>query len=148
MGEIANDGHLSPSLYRPGSSPLCHKLPCQLLSLFEDSPNPGALQMINVTSWKVRSGGGGGILVVGISKRSRRHRGRVFLAAPCWPADCVRVTFPIWLRPSVLRRELSRWHRRHGFDSLGWKDHLEEQMATHSSILAWRIPWTEAPGGL
>ena len=32
--------------------------------------------------------------------------------------------------------------------SLGWKDHLEEGMATHSSILAWRIPWTEEPGGL
>ena len=32
--------------------------------------------------------------------------------------------------------------------SLGWEDPLEEEMATHSSILAWRIPWTEAPGGL
>ena len=31
--------------------------------------------------------------------------------------------------------------------SLSWKDPLEEGMATHSSILAWRIPWTEAPGG-
>ena len=32
--------------------------------------------------------------------------------------------------------------------SLGWKDSLEKGMATHSSILAWRIPWTEEPGGL
>ena len=31
--------------------------------------------------------------------------------------------------------------------SLGWKDPLEEEMATHSSILAWEIPWTEKPGG-
>ena len=31
---------------------------------------------------------------------------------------------------------------------LGWEDPLEEEMATHSSILAWRIPWTEEPGGL
>ena len=31
---------------------------------------------------------------------------------------------------------------------LGLKDALEEEMATHSSILAWRIPWTEEPGGL
>ena len=31
---------------------------------------------------------------------------------------------------------------------LGWKDPLEEGMATHSSILAWRIPWAEEPGGL
>ena len=32
--------------------------------------------------------------------------------------------------------------------SLGGEDPLEEDMATHSSILAWRIPWTEEPGGL
>ena len=32
--------------------------------------------------------------------------------------------------------------------SLGQEDPLEEEMATHSSILAWRIPWTEEPGGL
>ena len=32
--------------------------------------------------------------------------------------------------------------------SLGWKDLLEKGMATHSSILAKRIPWTEKPGGL
>ena len=32
--------------------------------------------------------------------------------------------------------------------SLGQKDPLEEEMATHSSILAWRIPWTEEPDGL
>ena len=31
---------------------------------------------------------------------------------------------------------------------LGQEDPLEEGMATHSSILAWRIPWTEEPGGL
>ena len=32
--------------------------------------------------------------------------------------------------------------------SLGWEDPLEKGMATHSSILAWRIPQTEEPGGL
>jgi len=32
--------------------------------------------------------------------------------------------------------------------SLGWEDTLEEGMATHSNILAWRIPWTEEPGRL
>ena len=32
--------------------------------------------------------------------------------------------------------------------SLGWEDPLETEMATHSSILAWNIPWTEEPGGL
>ena len=32
--------------------------------------------------------------------------------------------------------------------SLGWEDPLEEGMAVHSTILAWRIPWTEVPGRL
>ena len=32
--------------------------------------------------------------------------------------------------------------------SQGWEDPLEKEMATHSSILAWRIPWTEEAGGL
>ena len=32
--------------------------------------------------------------------------------------------------------------------SLGWEDPLEKQMTTHSSILSWRIPWTEEPGRL
>ena len=35
-----------------------------------------------------------------------------------------------------------------GVQSLSWEDPLEKGMATHSSILAWRIPWTEDPGGL
>ena len=32
--------------------------------------------------------------------------------------------------------------------SLGWEDPLEREMATHSSILAWEVPWTEEPSGL
>ena len=32
--------------------------------------------------------------------------------------------------------------------SLSWEDPLEKEMATHSRILAWEIPWTEEPGGL
>ena len=32
--------------------------------------------------------------------------------------------------------------------SLGWEDPLEKKMATHSSVLAWEITWTEEPGGL
>jgi len=32
--------------------------------------------------------------------------------------------------------------------SLGWEDPLTEEMATHSSVLAWKIPWTEKPGRL
>ena len=35
-----------------------------------------------------------------------------------------------------------------GIQPLGREDPMEKEMATHSSILAWRIPWTEEPGGL
>ena len=41
-----------------------------------------------------------------------------------------------------------RRHRRCRFKTQGQEDPLEEQMATHSGILAWEIPWTEEPGGL
>ena len=41
-----------------------------------------------------------------------------------------------------------RRHKRHGFDPWGGEDPLEVGMATHSSILAWRTPWTEKPGRL
>ena len=37
---------------------------------------------------------------------------------------------------------------RGSVQSLGWEGPLEEGMATHSGILAWKIPWTEEPGGL
>ena len=45
--------------------------------------------------------------------------------------------------PPVMQDTQEMWVR-----SLGWEDSLEEGMATHSTILAWRIPWTEEPGGL
>ena len=55
-----------------------------------------------------------------------------------------------WLRASLVAQGLKRlsptletWVR-----SLGWEDPLEKEMVTHSSILAWRIPWTEKPGRL
>ena len=42
--------------------------------------------------------------------------------------------------------------RRYGFEmqiwSLGQEEPLEKELATHSSIIAWEIPWTEEPGGL
>jgi len=40
----------------------------------------------------------------------------------------------------------SVWETR--VQSLGWEDVLEKEMVTHSSILAWKIPWMEEPGGL
>ena len=38
--------------------------------------------------------------------------------------------------------------RETGAQSLGWEDPLEKGMAVHSTIFAWRTPWTEEPGGL
>ena len=38
--------------------------------------------------------------------------------------------------------------RKRGVNPLGLKDPLEEEMATHCSVLGWEIPWTEEPGGL
>ena len=38
--------------------------------------------------------------------------------------------------------------RENWVQSLGWEDILDKEMATYSSILAWKIPWTEEPGGL
>ena len=45
------------------------------------------------------------------------------------------------------QRTRYRGHRDAG-SPLGWEDPLEKEMATHSMILAWRIPWTEELGGL
>ena len=58
------------------------------------------------------------------------------------------ISFRIWAslvaqRVKHLPAVLETWIR-----SLGWEDPLEKEMATHSSILAWRIPWTEEPGRL
>ena len=46
----------------------------------------------------------------------------------------------------TVKNPLAMWETRVQY--LGWEDLLEKGMATHSSILAWRIPWTEKPGGL
>ena len=46
-----------------------------------------------------------------------------------------------WVKNSPARQETWVW-------SLAWEDPLEKGMATHSSILAWEIPWTEEPGEL
>ena len=49
-----------------------------------------------------------------------------------------------WVKnPPAMQETEKTW-----VQSLGWEDSLEEGTATHSSILAWRIPWTEGPDGL
>ena len=50
---------------------------------------------------------------------------------------------PRWLRDKQSACQAGDW-----VQPLGWEDSLEKEMATHSSILAWRIPWIEEPGGL
>ena len=72
----------------------------------------------------------------------------VFLSAYCQCSGSYPLgvfTFPwgnlVKMQNLLLRRQ--RWVR-----FLGQEDPLEKEMATHSSILAWKIPWTEEPGGL
>ena len=81
------------------------------------------------------------------------------LMAPVWTSQTsfhlfnymffLKYCFPLWVYYRVaqmvnnLLAVQETWIR-----SLGWKGPLEKGMATHSSIPAWRIPWTEKPGGL
>ena len=46
----------------------------------------------------------------------------------------------------MAKNPLAMWET--GVQFLGWEDPLEKEMATHSSILAWKIPWMEKHGGL
>ena len=55
---------------------------------------------------------------------------------------------PMWCSGKESACQRRRHKRRGRVRSLGWDYPLEEEMATRSSILAWRIPWTEEPGGL
>ena len=57
---------------------------------------------------------------------------------------------PLIIRSSLVAQRLKRLPsmRETRVRSLGREDPLEKEMAIHSSILAWRIPWTEEPGGL
>ena len=93
------------------------------------------------------------------------NRGRI---APVEPADPAQVTAreppsrrPLLLLPSIFLSirvfsnvpdssfgKESTCNEGDPVQFLGWEDPQEEGMATHSSILAWRIPWREEPGGL
>ena len=55
----------------------------------------------------------------------------------------MNVGFPMWLSGKKLPAKQGMQ-----VQSLGWEDPLEKEMATHSIIPAWKIPWTEEPGGL
>ena len=78
---------------------------------------------------------------------SLHHLGFASCAPSLWAAPLAHssVFFSlIWVLPGGCLPAMQKtWVR-----SLGWEDPLEKEMATPSSILAWRIPWTEEPGGL
>ena len=67
----------------------------------------------------------------------------IFILPPVKPALDYSETSLVTQRLKRLPRMWEIWIR-----SLGWEDPLEKEMATHSSTLAWRIPWTEKPGRL
>ena len=54
------------------------------------------------------------------------------------------------MEPDASDSRLPRWlsGKESTCQSLSWEDPLEEEMVTHSTILAWEMPWTEEPGGL
>ena len=58
---------------------------------------------------------------------------------------CVTCGEPDWCGTKAAGKQ---WDVETQVGSLGQEDPLEEEMTTHSGILAWRIPWTEEPGGL
>ena len=71
-----------------------------------------------------------------------------FLSAYCkcsgsYTFRCIHIPLGDLVKMQNLLLRRQRWVR-----FLGQEDPLEKEMATHSSILAWKIPWTEEPGGL
>ena len=64
-----------------------------------------------------------------------------------WWVDCICISlYQTSLVAQRLKRLPAMWETQ--VRSLGWEDPLEKEMVTNSSILAWRIPWTEEPGRL
>ena len=58
-----------------------------------------------------------------------------------WGHQWVSQVAPVVKNPTANAGNQEMW-----VQSLGWEDPLEDGIATHSSVLAWRIPWTEEPG--
>ena len=84
-------------------------------------------------------------------------QGSKILLTQCFPnVECLHtcpIIFEIYhyllgapLVAQLVKNPPAMWETR--VRSLGWEDPLEAGMASHSSVLAWRIPWTEEPGGL
>ena len=70
------------------------------------------------------------------------------MAGPRLPDISFILIYAVWQHPSRLSGKEATCQWKRAVRSLGQEDSLGEGMATHSTILAWRIPWTEEPGGL
>ena len=86
-------------------------------------------------------------LICSIYLLPEKNLGTLLTRHICWWWIC---SFCLRKAASLVAQRLKRLPamRETWVRSLGWEDPLEKEMATHSSILAWRIPWTEEPGGL
>ena len=67
-----------------------------------------------------------------------------------WMGDCLGIPGAAGFGASLIAQSVKNLPamQETQIQFLGWEDPLEKEMATHSSILAWRIPWTEEPGRL
>ena len=96
--------------------------------------------------WSPYQGFPGGSAGKTIHLQSRRPQFNSWLGKILWRRG--RLPTPVFLGlPGGSEGKESACNAGHLGSSLGWEDHPEEGMATHSSILAWRTPWTEEPGG-
>ena len=72
----------------------------------------------------------------------------MYLSACLYPHLCIFTSASVYLSRSGKESAASAEEQEMQVRSLGRRDPLEEGMTTHSSILAWSIPWTQEPGGL
>ena len=95
----------------------------------------------SVLAWRIPgTGEPGGLPSMGSHSRTRLKRlSSSSSSSPMFESSASLVAQRLKRLPSM---------RETWVQFLGWEDALEKEMATHSSILAWRIPWTEEPGGL
>ena len=71
----------------------------------------------------------------------------IFIYWPCCVAHRILIPHEVWSLNHWIAKEVPDYYF-YTFIIYGQEDPLEEEMATHSSILAWKIPWKEEPGGL
>ena len=84
-----------------------------------------------------------------IADRSQKALVKGKEGAACWRTERF-AGYPVQPQASLLAQTVEKLPavQETWVQPLGWKDLLEKGMPTHSSILAWKIPWTEEPGGV